>query len=357
MTGRRTATPASADVVVIGGGVVGAATARVLARRDVSVALLERGSLTAAQGSSRGTARIISPAAYPDPEYLQMGLRALAEWRMLEAASGIDLLDLRGALYAGAAIEPFAASFDTARVEYELLTPSAVERRFAITGLEADPVLLQPEAGVIRADRAHDALLRSAVDAGAEAHQNERVVALELVGDQVEVRTTRRSWRCRRVVVSAGPWTASLLAETGIELPLTVSSQSVAYFEPPANAATLPALMEFDGDEPYALIDPKRGLKAALHRRGPEADPGDWAVTDTEALERIRGWARSRFPGLAERPTGVEACLYNNTPDERFILERHGPIVVGSACSGQGFQFAPETAEALADLCGAELVS
>jgi sarcosine oxidase len=358
VTGRRSK-PASADVVVIGGGVVGAATARALSRRELSVALLERGSLTAAQGSSRGTARIISPAAYPDPEYLEMGLRALHEWRALEAASGIDFLDLRGALYAGAALEPFATSFDAAGVDYELLAPSAVERRFGITGLTAGPVLLQPGAGVLRADRAREALLRSAVEAGVEAHQNERVVALEIVGDQVEVRTTRRNWHCLRVVVSAGPWTAPLLSEIGIELPLTVSSQSVAYFEPPANAATLPALMEFDGDEPYALIDPKRGLKAALHRRGPEADPGGgrWAVTDTEALERILGWARSRFPGLAERPTDVEACLYTNTPDERFILERHGPIVVGSACSGQGFQFAPATAERLADLCCASVAA
>ena len=58
----------------------------------------------------------------------------------------------------------------------------------------------------------------------------------------------------------------------------------------------MPALMSFDGDEPYALIDPARGLKAALHRRGPEVGPGEWDLVDPEALDRIAAWAETRSP-------------------------------------------------------------
>jgi monomeric sarcosine oxidase len=356
VAGRRASSPGEADVVVIGGGVVGIATARALAGRDISVALLERGSLTTAQGSSRGTARIIAPAAYPDAAYLEMGLRALEEWRALEQESGTSFLELNGALYAGSAVDGFATTFAAAGVEVEKLAGDEVEHRFGITGLGIDPVLFQPDAGVIRADRAREALLRSATKRGAAMHQHERVVALEVGEDEVEVRTTRRSWHCRRAVVTAGPWTGPMLKEIGIDLPLTVTSQSVAYFRPPPKPEHLPALMEFDGDEPYALIDPHHGLKAALHRRGPETDPsGRWGVIDAEALERIRIWAHSRLPAVAEHPTEVEACLYTNTPDERFIIERHGAIVVGSACSGQGFQFGPQTGAALAELCVASV--
>jgi sarcosine oxidase len=339
------------DVVVIGGGVVGAATARATARCGASVALLERGSLTTAPGSSRGTARIIAPAAYPDDSYLQSGLRALEEWRALESSSGTSFLDLRGALLAGALAEAFAGALEKAGVEFERLSAGAVEDRFGIAGLRAEPILYQPEAGVIRADRARDVLLRAGVELGVQVHQHERVVALEVDGDAVDVRTTRRTWRCTRVVVAAGPWTRGMLAEVGIDLPLSVSSQSVAYFRRPARAKAVPALIEFEGDEPYALIDPARGLKAALHRRGPEVDPGrPWEITDTAALERIGAWVSSRFPGVTPEPTHVEACLYTNTPDERFILRREGPIVIGSACDGQGFQFAPDTGESLARL-------
>jgi sarcosine oxidase len=346
MKGRPHTLPSRTDVVVIGGGVVGAATARAIARRGGSVALLEKGSLTTAQGSSRGTARIIAPAPYPDAEYLEMALRALDAWRALDGS----LLEMTGALYAGGGIERFTPAWAAAGVEVDRLTSAEVERRFGVVRLPPEPILFQPDAGVIRADRAREALLRSAVEAGAAVHQHERVIRIEPGEDGAKLRTTRRSWHCRQAIVTAGPWTRDLLDPLGMELPLTVSSQSVAYFDLGAVPAKTPAVMEFDGDEPYALIDPGHGLKAALHARGPETSPaGRWELIDTNALERIETWARARFPGLGDLDH-TEACLYTSTPDERFVSERHGPVIVSSACSGQGFQFAPATGESLAAL-------
>jgi glycine/D-amino acid oxidase-like deaminating enzyme len=57
-----------------------------------------------------------------------------------------------------------------------------------------------------------------------------------------------------------------------------------------------------------------------------------------------------RFPVLSASPRFAETCLYTNTQDENFILERHGRVVVGSPCSGHGFKFAPYVGERLADL-------
>jgi sarcosine oxidase len=344
--GRPHTLPSGTDVVVIGGGVVGAATARAIARRGGSVALLDKGSLTTAQGSSRGTARIVAPAPYPDAEYLEMALRALEEWRSLDES----LLTMTGALYAGDGIDGFVPAWADAGIEIEQLTSAEVEQRFGVAALDPEPVLFQPEAGVIRADRAREALLRSAVNAGAAVHQHERVISIEPGEDGAKLRTTRRTWRCRQAILTAGPWTKELLEPRGIELPLTVTSQSVAYFALGGMPADAPAVMEFDGDEPYALVDPGRGLKAALHARGPETSPaGRWEVIDTDALERVEFWARARFPGLGDL-VHTEACLYTNTPDERFIAEGHGPVIVSSACSGQGFQFAPATGESLATM-------
>ena len=341
----------SADVVVIGGGVVGVATARVLAGRGVSVALIEAGSLDPASGSSRGTARIVAPAAYPDRSYLEAGLRAMEGWRLLEAETGERLIDMTGALYAGSAVEGFAETLGDAGVRYEVLPGAAVAGRFRISGLEDRPVLFQPGAGVIRARHAHRALLRSTLKRGSQVRAGERVAAIEPREDNVLVTTTLGTWSCDRVVVVAGPWTGDLLRPLGIDSPLSVSSQSIAYFSLPEGAADLPALMEFDGDEPYSLIDPERGLKAALHRRGPDAvADGPWSVVDDEAVELIANWVRSRFVGVHATPIETEACLYTNTPDERFVLERYGRVVVGSACTGQGFQFAPDTGERLARL-------
>ena len=62
-----------------------------------------------------------------------------------------------------------------------------------------------------------------------------------------------------------------------------------------------------------------------------------------------RGRAILRFEGLGD-VAGIETCLYTNTADEGFVLERHGRIVVGAACSGHGFKFAPVVGRTLAAL-------
>jgi sarcosine oxidase len=56
------------------------------------------------------------------------------------------------------------------------------------------------------------------------------------------------------------------------------------------------------------------------------------------------------FPGLDPTPVHTAECLYTTTPDESFVLDRVGPIVLGSACSGHGFKFAPLIGRQLADL-------
>lgn len=52
----------------------------------------------------------------------------------------------------------------------------------------------------------------------------------------------------------------------------------------------------------------------------------------------------------ASIPSRAETCIYTNTPNERFVLERHERIVVGCACNGQGFKFAPVVGERLTEL-------
>jgi sarcosine oxidase len=100
----------------------------------------------------------------------------------------------------------------------------------------------------------------------------------------------------------------------------------------------------------YALHDPTYGLKAGAHRGGHEADPDIEEPADPALVERISGWVRERFPDVDSTPVAAESCLYTNTDDESFVLERRGRLVVGSACSGHGFKFAPAVGRRLAQL-------
>jgi sarcosine oxidase len=79
-------------------------------------------------------------------------------------------------------------------------------------------------------------------------------------------------------------------------------------------------------------------------------DPDHEAMVDEESVTRLTAWVTERFPSAELLPQQTETCLYTNTPDDHFILERRGPVVVGSACSGHGFKFAPLIGQRLAGL-------
>jgi sarcosine oxidase len=100
----------------------------------------------------------------------------------------------------------------------------------------------------------------------------------------------------------------------------------------------------------YALHDPLHGLKAGAHHAGRATDPNVEEPADPELVERIVAWVRERFPEVDPEPVGAESCLYTSTDDESFVLERRGRVVIGSACSGHGFKFAPAVGRRLAAL-------
>ena len=80
------------------------------------------------------------------------------------------------------------------------------------------------------------------------------------------------------------------------------------------------------------------------------ADPDVEEPADPALIDRISGWVRERFPDVDPTPVAAESCLYTSTEDESFVLERRGRLVIGSACSGHGFKFAPAVGRRLAQL-------
>jgi sarcosine oxidase len=351
MAGRRDRREREADVLVIGGGVVGAAAALEAATRGARVALLERDSFGNARGASKGTARIYVPAAYPDDEYLENGVRAVKRWREIEARVGERLLFPTGVLSAGRFAERQLSALDAVGVEAELLEPAEAERRFGVRAGEGRPLVHQPDAGVISADRALVSLLRLARDAGAELQAEQEVDLVTAADEEVVVRAGQVTWRAQSLILAAGPWSGPLLARAGIDVPLAVSTQTVAYFELGSSSPAPPAVIDYDGDEPFALWDPAGGLKAALHARGPLTDPDEpGPPPSADVTDRLAAWVGATFPGLDLPIRGAETCLYTNTLDERFVLERRGRIVVAAACNGQGFQLAPESGRRVAEL-------
>ena len=148
------------------------------------------------------------------------------------------------------------------------------------------------------------------------------------------------------MVVTAGPWARRLLAPHGIDLPVVETRETIAYFRLEGAVPSVVAEVVTQGHGFYSLADPVYGLKVGSHMRGKPADPDEVDRRRSGARRGDRRMDGERFPAADPEPVDAQSCFYTTTDDERFILERHGRIVVGSACSGHGFKFGTGGGEA-----------
>jgi sarcosine oxidase len=339
---------ADAEVVVIGAGVMGSAAARALARRGRDVILLERFRIGHSRGSSHGRSRIFR-FSYDHAAYVRMAMESLPLWRELERETGEEIVRLTGGLDVGS-IDPNIRALQECDAGFEVLTPDGAAERFPFLAFPEDRVLFHAEAGIVLADRAVRAFAESARRHGAEVLEETPASEVVLGGGGVEVRTGDRTLRARAAVITAGGWVNGLLAPAGIELPVRVTRETVAYFRTP-DEERLPTWISWgDWLGMYALRSPGQGLKVGEHGVGPEVDPDTEGPPSEETVSRIRAWVAERYPTAEPQPHLAETCLYTTTPDGHFILERRGPLVIGSPCSGHGFKFASGIGERLAAL-------
>jgi len=349
-----------ADIVVVGAGISGASTARALAQAGRGVLLVEQFSPGHDRGSSHGTSRIFR-LSYPDQHFVRLAQGALQSWRELEAEYGEQLVVPTGALDFGPVALENARALAACGVRHELLTETQVEERWPITAEPGEPILFHPDAGVILSDRAWRVVVDGAVDAGAVLLHALRVTGIAEERGAIRLTTSGEDIVARACVVAAGAWARGLLDGVGVELPVIPTRETVTYFRLP-DALALPPVIDDAVPDPeehglrrpglinYALAAPGRGLKAGLHHAGPPTDPDEPGEPDEAVVRWVSTWASRRYPGLDPEPIAAETCIYTNTADESFVFERHGRVVVASACSGHGFKFAPFFGRTIAGL-------
>ena len=349
-----------ADIVVVGAGVVGAATARALAGTFAEVVLLEQFEVGHSRGSSHGTSRIFR-LNYPDARYVRMAKAAQAAWTELERERDVRLLVPSGSLDLGPVAEKTTRALAACGVRYETLGADEVASRWPVRLAREETAVFQADGGIVLADRAHAALLAGAAEAGVEIRESSPVRLLAVERRRVRAVLDADEIRARSIVVTAGAWAPALLAGIDIELPVVPTRETVVYLTLDG-AEAVPSVIDYartptpngdavlrSGQAAYALAAPGAGLKAGLHHSGPVADPDEAPGPDDAVASWVASWAASRYEGLGD-VRGRETCLYTNTADESFLLERHGRVVVGAACSGHGFKFAPVVGRTLAAL-------
>jgi sarcosine oxidase len=343
---------AEVDVIVVGGGVMGASTAWWLARRGRSVTLLERFAQGHRNGSSHGTERIFRLTS-ADPLYCRYAVESLPLWRELEDDAGESLFLTTGHIDFDTAddLQVRADAAEAAGVATQWLAPDEVRERWP--GMCADrPVLFHPEGGRTNAQATIDAMLRRATELGADVRFETPVRGLRQLGDGVEVQIDDGVLRARAVVVATAGWTPFLLDGLVPDLPtIEVSTGQVAFFQPHDPASTWPT---FVSPEVYGMPTPDGRVRVGHFQHSVPTHPDRRSFeTDPHTRAEIEGWVAAHVPGVHPHNIGELSCLFGETLDDDFVIDRSGDIVVGCGFGGTGFKFAPLVGRMLADLaCG-----
>ncbi|MBZ9937650.1 N-methyl-L-tryptophan oxidase [Mesorhizobium sp. BR1-1-16] len=355
---------AAYDVIVVGLGGMGSSACWQLARRGERVLGIERFDIGHQMGSSHGFNRIIRLAYFEHPAYVPLLRRAYALWRETEGLAGEQLLFITGSLDAGPAgsrvVEGSLASCAEHGLEHALLDAASVNARFPGYRLPAGhEAVYQGEGGFVASERAILAHLSLAIGAGAEIHAREKVIAVEPGNGRVTVVTDRGRYEAGRVVVSAGGWISDLVPELAGKA--VAERQVLGWFQPKQPELFAPArfpvsnLLTEEGHfyqfPSWGIPGFKIGLYHHLHEHG---HPDALSREPTEADEALLRRAVARYFPEADGPTlRLAACLFTNTADEHFVIDRANgapEVIVASPCSGHGFKFASVVGEILADL-------
>lgn len=351
------ALPPRADVVVVGGGVMGTSIAFHLAEAGASVCLLERAEL--ASGSTRCAAGGVR-AQFSDPLNIALGLRSLEAYERFGDRPGaeIDLVQV-GYLFLldrPEDVELFERSVvlqNALGLDSRIVSVREAQELCPLAGLEC--VLAATYCP--REGHASPEAVVQGYAAGARAHGAAvvtRCAAREVVvrdGRVCRVETDLGPVETSVVVCTAGVWSSELVRPLGLDLPVWPVLREIAFTGP---VAGLPPRIPLTIDFSTGFYFHREGPGVLFGMADPDQPPGLDIPTDPAWLERVLAVAERRLPALADMPiAGGWKGAYEVTPDANALVgeaERPSRLLYATGFSGHGFLQGPAIGEIVRDL-------
>jgi len=346
------------DLAVVGLGAMGAAVAWHASRP---------------MGSSHAETRITRLAVGEGDQYLPFVARSHELWRELAATTGEPLLFETGCwiLSDPATSDPdrwddfvaeTAAVAQRGHIDFELCTPQQVRQRQPQLVVNDDlRAGYEPTAGVVLSERAIEAQLGLAQDNDATLRFDETVRGVNHDKTGVDLTTDQGEYRARNVVICTGAWLPELAPAVDAEA-VTVTRQEVFWFAVDDldrwNQTNFSGVI-WSGQtaQDYLGIFPIiNGMRPALKILSEQFD----VTTTAEAVDReisaeaiddmFERLINPRLRGVLPTCIDATACLYTNTRDDHFLIDRHPDnerIMIMSPCSGHGFKHSTALGEAV----------
>ena len=352
------------DAIVIGLGGMGSAALYQLALRGKRALGIEQFGIAHELGSSHGATRIIRLAYYEDPSYVPLMRRAYELWRDLERRCAERILHITGSLDAGPPGSPnyegSLLSCAQHAIPHEVLTSAEIAKRFPGYRLPPETMaVFQQDGGFLLPERCIQLFVEQAQRLGATALTNERVLEWHPTSNGVSVRTAQAQYEAETLIIAAGAWAASLLPR--IKHAAVPERQVLAWLEPLRPELFAPQRFPVfnlivDEGKYYGLpVHGVPGFKIGKYHHFEEVvDPDEIdRVPNARDEAALRQFAQKYFPDGAGATASLKVCMFTNSPDEHFILDRlpDAPqVAIAAGFSGHGFKFSSVIGEILADL-------
>ncbi|AHG22221.1 N-methyltryptophan oxidase [Chania multitudinisentens RB-25] len=339
------------DLIIVGSGSVGAAAGYYATRNGLKTLMIDRAVPPHRNGSHHGDTRIIRHAYGEGEKYVPLILRAQALWNALEQKSGEKLFHSCGVLNMG---PPDSRFINTAQhsaknfnLNTQVLNLEQIRQRWPeFNAPEGYIGIFEPDAGILRSELAVASYIRLAKEAGCAQLFNCQVSAIEQIEGGVAVITTEGRFQARKAVITAGTWVKNLLPQ----LPITSLRKVFSWHQADGRYSENNRFPAFtaeaqDGCRYYGFPSDNDGLKVGKHDGGQLIEtPEQRQPFGTMAGDgaEVFGFLRQFLPGVGVCLHG-EACSYDMSPDEDFIIDTLPSckqLMVITGLSGHGFKFA-----------------
>jgi len=357
------------NIVIVGAGIVGLSTAYALLKQGIrNVTVLEQVRVDHPRSASHGISRLLRFEYGPDSFYTRLVQRSLSQWHMMEHISRRTLYTPTGLLVLGNENDGFTQTSHHVLRELELptmrLSHQQCRQRFPqfVTN-DYDMYTYNTEAGILHASVCLRTLRDLVLDLGGEICEVSRVKHIDYGNYQRPLRVMLHSgeeYNPDRLVLAVGPWLHHLLSN--LQLPVHMTRQYLLYFANlPIDSFGVHAFPAFLASELYGFPihstltgSGPSWFKAASHNFGMAVEPEESSPIEDVLISQVVRKLCNLLPALRQAQlVHVDACMYDVSPDEDFILDTlpgDSRVVFATGLSGHGFKFGLVLGELLSSL-------